>query len=65
MLTKWLMTPEPYSLQRFVDDREIRGTHRIVLLICALLMSIDAFDVFVVGKIAPAIAAGFGVPRPP
>jgi len=61
MLTKWLMTPEPYSLQRFVDDREIRGTHRIVLLICALLMSIDAFDVFVVGKIAPAIAAGFGV----
>jgi MFS transporter, AAHS family, 4-hydroxybenzoate transporter len=52
---------EPYSLQKFIDDQQIRGTHRLVLLLCALVMSVDAFDVFVVGKIAPAIAAGFGV----
>jgi MFS transporter, AAHS family, 4-hydroxybenzoate transporter len=55
------MNAEPYSVQKFIDEQAIRGIHRLVLLLCALVMSIDAFDVFVVGKIAPAIAAGFGV----
>ena len=51
---------QPYSIQTFIDDQPVRGVHRLALLLCALVMSVDAFDTFVVGKIAPAIAAGFG-----
>jgi len=51
---------QPYSIQTFIDDQPVRGVHRLALLLCALVMFIDAFDTFVVGKIAPAIAAGFG-----
>jgi MFS transporter, AAHS family, 4-hydroxybenzoate transporter len=50
-----------YSIEQFLDDQQIGAAHRWMLLICALVMWVDAFDSFVVGKIAPAIAAGFHV----
>ena len=50
-----------YSVQKFIDEQRIGAPHRWILLICALVMAVDAFDVFAVGKIAPAIAAGFHV----
>lgn len=50
-----------YSLLQIIDAQRIGASHRWMLLICALVMWVDAFDVFVVGKIAPAIAAGFHV----
>jgi len=50
-----------YSLEKVIDEQQIGAAHRWMLLICTLVMWVDAFDVFVVGKIAPAIAAGFHV----
>ena len=49
-----------FDIQRFVDGRRISRLHIVVLLICSLVMFIDGLDVFMVGKIAPAIARGFG-----
>jgi len=54
-------TTGAYSLEQFIDDQQIGAPHRWMLLVCALVMWVDAFDSFVVGKIAPAIAAGFHV----
>ena len=48
-------------LQGFIDEQRIGACHRWMLLILALVMCVDAFDVFVVGKIAPAIAVNFHV----
>ena len=47
------------DLQGFIDEQRITAIHRWILLSCVLVMWVDAFDVFVVGKIAPAIAAAF------
>ena len=50
-----------YPLDQFIDQQKIGPVHRWMLLVCSLVMTVDAFDVFVVGKIAPAIAVGFHV----
>ena len=49
-----------FRIQDFIDAQRTRPIHIAVLAICALVMFIDGFDVFMVGKIAPAIARGFG-----
>lgn len=59
-----IAAPQPvdvHSLQVFIDEQPVSAPHRWMLLGCLLVMWVDAFDVFVVGKIAPAIAAGFQV----
>ena len=49
-----------FRIQEFIDGQKTRPIHIGILAICALVMFIDGFDVFMVGKIAPAIARGFG-----
>ena len=49
------------SPQHFIDEQRIGAAHRWILMICALVMAIDAFDLNAVGKVAPAIAAAFHV----
>ncbi len=49
-----------FPIQSFIDSQRTRGIHYIVLAICTLAMFIDGLDVFMVGKIAPAIAVGMG-----
>jgi len=49
-----------FRIQEFIDGQKTRPIHVGILAICALVMFIDGFDVFMVGKIAPAIARGFG-----
>ena len=51
-----------FDLEEFIDRQAIGRTHLAVLLVCGLICFIDGFDIFMVGKIAPAIAAGFGEP---
>ncbi len=48
------------EVRGFLDRQPIRGFHRWVVALCMLLMLIDGFDVFMIGKLAPAIARGFG-----
>lgn len=53
---------QPFVIQTFVDAQPVRAIHVRILIICSLALFIDGFDVFVLGKVAPAIAAGFGLP---
>lgn len=50
-----------FDVQAFIDGQRLRGVHYTVLLLCALVMFVDGFDIFMIGKIAPAIAQDFGV----
>lgn len=51
----------PFDIQAFIDRQKIGAPHYVVLLLSTLIMFIDGFDIFMVGKIAPAIAKDFGV----
>jgi AAHS family 4-hydroxybenzoate transporter-like MFS transporter len=51
-----------FDVEAFVDRQPIGRTQIAVLLVCGLVCFIDGFDIFMVGKIAPAIAEGFGQP---
>lgn len=51
-----------FDIEQFVDRQPIGRTQIAVLLVCGLVCFIDGFDIFMVGKIAPAIAEGFGEP---
>ena len=51
-----------FSIQPFLDRQPIRSIHVVVLALCTAIMFIDGLDIFMVGKIAPAIAAGMGEP---
>ncbi|MEP7351499.1 MAG: MFS transporter, partial [Sphingorhabdus sp.] len=55
------MTPKTFDIQAFVDEQKLRPIHATVLALCFLVMFIDGFDIFMVGKIAPAVAQDFGV----
>jgi AAHS family 4-hydroxybenzoate transporter-like MFS transporter len=50
-----------FDIQAFVDRQTLSATHWTVLVLATLVMFVDGFDVFMVGKIAPAIADGFGI----
>ena len=50
-----------FDIQAFIDRQTIRKPQYVVLLLATLVMFIDGFDIFMVGKIAPAIAKDFGV----
>ena len=50
-----------FDLQAFTDTRPLRPLHWQVLGLVGLVMFFDGYDVFLVGKIAPAIAQGFGI----
>jgi AAHS family 4-hydroxybenzoate transporter-like MFS transporter len=47
---------EPLDMQPFGT------THRVLLGLCMAIMVIDGFDTYVLGKIAPLVAAHFGAP---
>jgi len=49
-----------FDIEDFVDRQPIGRTQVAVLLVCGLICFIDGFDIFMIGKIAPAIAADFG-----
>jgi len=51
-----------FDVEAFIDRQRIGATQLAVLLVCGLVCFIDGFDIFMIGKIAPAIAEGFGQP---
>lgn len=55
------MTKAVFDIRSFVDEQRIGSLHYRVLALCLAVMFIDGFDIFVVGKVAPAIAQDFGV----
>lgn len=51
-----------FDVEAFIDRTRIGATQWIALVVCILVCFIDGFDIFMLGKIAPAIAADFGRP---
>ncbi len=49
-----------FRVQDFIDGQQSRSIHFRILAICTFVMFVDGFDIFLVGKIAPAIARGLG-----
>jgi MFS transporter, AAHS family, 4-hydroxybenzoate transporter len=49
-----------FRIQDFVDGQQVRPIHYGILAICMFVMFVDGLDIFLVGKIAPAIAQGMG-----
>ncbi|MEO8315298.1 MAG: MFS transporter [Pseudomonadota bacterium] len=55
-----LITGGVSDIQAFVDGQPLRAIHYAILALCCLVLFIDGYNIFVVGKIAPTIAAAYG-----
>jgi AAHS family 4-hydroxybenzoate transporter-like MFS transporter len=51
-----------FDVEAFIDRTRIGSTQAVALFVCILVCFIDGFDIFMIGKIAPAIAKGFNQP---
>jgi len=49
-----------FKVQEVIDAQPIRPIHLRILAICVFIMFIDGLDIFLVGKIAPAIVQDMG-----
>jgi len=54
--------PEAFDVQTVIDRQTRVAPHLPALILITLIMLIDGYDVFMLGKIAPAMAADFGEP---
>ena len=50
-----------FDIEACLNRQRMRGSHVAILALCTLIMMIDGFDVFIIGKVAPAISHDFGV----
>ena len=55
------MQENTFDVGKFIDDQRIGPTQLIVLVLCALVMICDGYDVFVMGFVLQPIAADFKV----
>jgi len=55
-------TRTEFDVEAFIDRTRIRLPQMVALIVCILICFIDGFDIFMLGKIAPAIAQDFGQP---
>jgi len=53
---------EAFDVQQVIDRQTRVAPHLPLLVLMTLIMLIDGYDVFMLGKIAPAMAAEFGEP---
>ncbi len=49
-----------FDVAAFIDERSIGWREITLLVICSLILFIDGFDMYFLGKIAPAVARGLG-----
>ena len=49
-----------FDVARFIDDRAIGLREILVLVIVSIVLFLDGFDMYFLGKILPAIASGLG-----
>ncbi len=54
------VTATRFDVAAFIDERAIGGREILTLLIVSIVLFLDGFDMYFVGKIVPAIAAGLG-----
>jgi MFS family permease len=58
-----MATPRRVNIDDFIDNLKFGRFHFIVVALCAILMMIDGYELYVVGWILPAMADDFGVGR--
>jgi AAHS family 4-hydroxybenzoate transporter-like MFS transporter len=51
-----------FDVSEFLDRPRFSGYRILIFALCTLVMTVDGYDVFVVGYLAPALAQDFGVP---
>jgi len=49
-----------FDVAAFIDARSIGWREILMLVVCSLVLFIDGFDMYFLGKIAPAVAEGLG-----
>jgi len=49
------------NVQDFIDSRPLSAVQKLLLLLCFLVVAIDGFDTAIIGFIAPAIRAEWGI----
>lgn len=49
-----------FDVAAFIDERPIGWREIMLLVICSIILFIDGFDMYFLGKIAPAVAEGLG-----
>ena len=54
----------PLAVQSFIDERKMSRFQIVTLLLCFAILLLDGYDTVVVGYIAPALKAQFGVAPP-
>lgn len=62
MVTDAPVPGEAFDVQPVIDRQTRVAPHLPLLILMTLIMLIDGYDVFMLGKIAPAMAADFGEP---
>ncbi len=55
------MQGKTFDVGKFIDDQRIGATQLLVLVLCAVVMICDGYDVFVMGFVLQPIAADFKV----
>jgi AAHS family 4-hydroxybenzoate transporter-like MFS transporter len=54
-------TPRVVDVQEFIDGHPLSGLQKLLLILCFLVVAIDGFDTAIIGFIAPAIRAEWGL----
>ena len=59
------MPPDAIDVQEFIDAHPLSQVQRLIVAVCFLVVAVDGFDTAIIGFIAPAIRAewGLGVPQ--
>jgi MFS family permease len=58
-----MVAPKSMDVDAFVDGLELGRFHILILGLCTLLMTIDGYELYVVGYVLPVLAQDFGVAR--
>lgn len=53
-----------FDVSEFLDRPKFGAYRILIFALCTLVMTVDGYDVFVVGYLVPALAADFNVPLP-
>ena len=56
------MQDKIFDVGAFIDNQRISAVQILVMLLCAAIMTVDGYDVFVMGFLLQPIAQSFGVP---
>jgi AAHS family 4-hydroxybenzoate transporter-like MFS transporter len=56
------MQDKTFDVGAFIDNQRVSAVQLLVMLLCAAIMTVDGYDVFVMGFLLQPIAQSFGVP---